>query len=1304
MKKPTRRLLSILLTLTMLLGLLPAMNLTALAANGVEIIRVGDTEVAADDTNVTAPTAFVGQYYELQLSASKSSDSDILTWSNPHTPLPAGLNLDSATGLISGMPEETAYSASYTIKVTNGTDSDSILVSFNCCEEADKPTIDTSALPTGYVGSNYSGKIDFGGMYPFESEISAGTLPPGLEFNKSQGTGAYIRGTPTTAGTYTFTVWVKNAAGETTKEFTMTIGNANVPPSIETTGALDYGVVGKAYSYQLIATGTNTESNPIKWSITSGALPAGLSLDVNTGRISGTPTVAGTGQADIRAMNKAADGITNQAASASVSIAVYGQPAIEARSLPNGTLGQSYSGQAIVTTDATEVAVTSGSLPKGMTLERRGDNWSALSGTPTETGTFNFTVTATRKVGDDLLGTASQEYPLVIDGPAITTASLPNATQNSSYNAQLTCTSVGDLTKTWSVESGNLPAGLSLDGATGVISGTPTGTGKTDFTVWLTVSNYSVDKELSITVDEQPAEVEPPAIVSESQSLPYAVIGREYSHQFTATGTQPITWSVSEGSLPAGLTLNASTGLLSGTPTGSGGQSSFTIEATNINSGGQKQTSSKCFLMQVYAPPAIEEKTLSHGALGQYYSSQSIDTTDATEIAVIGSLPAGMTLERKGDNWSALSGTPAETGTFKFQVTATRKVGDDVIGTASQEYTLVIDGPAITTASLPNATQNSSYNAQLTCTSVGDLTKAWSVAVGNLPDGLSLNGATGVISGTPTVTGTFNFTARLTVSNYSVDKELSITVETQPETTVKPDITGSSALPYAVVGREYSHQFTATGTQPITWSVSEGSSLPDGLSLDAKTGILSGNPTKSSIQDEFYLTAFNSAGSSDSERFYMQVYAPPAIEEKTLPDGKLNISYSPVCFAVENAYDDDTVIMITGGALPKGMSLTSGGYQFYIVGTPTEYGTFTFQVTATRTIGTDVIGTDTRVLTLKIEGPPAAPTFTPPSYTSFMDTLNVNIYCDTPGAVIYFTMDGTDPSTSGSREQYTGEFMIYNSCTIKAIAYKSSTGFYSEIVSAEYTKVDSPAAPTASPEPGNFVGSTAVTLSCATNNTTIYYTTDGSEPVKGSGTSLIYSSPIAISADTTIKARAYLATDLRIYSGVAEFTYTKVEGYSVSGKVASYNPGNATTVQLKQGDAVKYTTTIAATTGSGQVTQSFSIEGVAAGTYDLVVTKAGHLTYTITGVKVESGNVDLTVDTSKAYSTITLLAGNMDGNNAINLQDLNQFRSNFGKAGSSITNSNADIDGNATVNLQDLNVFRSNFGKTTTDCTKPYTE
>ena len=163
---------------------------------------------------------------------------------------------------------------------------------------------------------------------------------------------------------------------------------------------------------------------------------------------------------------------------------------------------------------------------------------------------------------------------------------------------------------------------------------------------------------------------------------------------------------------------------------------------------------------------------------------------------------------------------------------------------------------------------------------------------------------------------------------------------------------------------------------------------------------------------------------------------------------------------------------------------------------------------------------------------------------------------------------------------------------------------------------------------------------------------------------------------------------------------------SVSGKVVSYNGKIDFTVTLYETGTTteKGKVTVTGTGASGQASQDFTLTAVAPGTYDLVVTKPGHLTYTITGVVVGTGNVDLTVDTSKAYSTITLLAGNMDGNNAINLQDLNQFRSNFGKAGSSITNSNADIDGNATVNLQDLNVFRSNFGKTTTDCTKPYTE
>ena len=109
---------------------------------------------------------------------------------------------------------------------------------------------------------------------------------------------------------------------------------------------------------------------------------------------------------------------------------------------------------------------------------------------------------------------------------------------------------------------------------------------------------------------------------------------------------------------------------------------------------------------------------------------------------------------------------------------------------------------------------------------------------------------------------------------------------------------------------------------------------------------------------------------------------------------------------------------------------------------------------------------------------------------------------------------------------------------------------------------------------------------------------------------------------------------------------------SVSGTIKSYNPNNATTIQLMQDGAEKYKTTIGATTGSGQKAQDFTFEAVAKGTYDLVVTKPGHLTYTVKGVVVGDGPLDLTKHSNAAISTITLLCGDIDGNGFINSTDL----------------------------------------------------
>ena len=170
----------------------------------------------------------------------------------------------------------------------------------------------------------------------------------------------------------------------------------------------------------------------------------------------------------------------------------------------------------------------------------------------------------------------------------------------------------------------------------------------------------------------------------------------------------------------------------------------------------------------------------------------------------------------------------------------------------------------------------------------------------------------------------------------------------------------------------------------------------------------------------------------------------------------------------------------------------------------------------------------------------------------------------------------------------------------------------------------------------------------------------------------------------------------------------KAKGVTVSGTVKSYNPNNATTIQLYEAGHAgeeaykKYESTIDPTTDSGQVTQNFTFDTVAAGTYDLVVTKPGHLSYTVKNVEVGDTALDLTTMEGKPYQTITLLAGDVNRDGKINLTDLSIFKNNFGKTGSAVTNRLADITGDGKINLLDLGVFKNNFGKTTSACTVAY--
>ena len=177
--------------------------------------------------------------------------------------------------------------------------------------------------------------------------------------------------------------------------------------------------------------------------------------------------------------------------------------------------------------------------------------------------------------------------------------------------------------------------------------------------------------------------------------------------------------------------------------------------------------------------------------------------------------------------------------------------------------------------------------------------------------------------------------------------------------------------------------------------------------------------------------------------------------------------------------------------------------------------------------------------------------------------------------------------------------------------------------------------------------------------------------------------------------------------GISEHWLTPIPGagagVAVTGKVTSYNPNNPTTVELRQGGAVKYTATIDAATGSSQKEQNFSFNAVAAGTYDLVVTKSAHLKYTVKNVTVGNAPLDLTTMTGKAYQTITLLCGDINGDGSINEDDVSiiRYANNINKSTADADNKLADINGDGSVNEDDVSIVRysSHINKGVTACT-----
>src|SRR5713101_6750442 len=376
----------------------------------------------------------------------------------------------------------------------------------------------------------------------------------------------------TAASTATVTA---TSVSDGTKTATLTINL--VSPPLVTTTVLPSGTVGTAYTTTTLAATGGV--SPYAWSVTVGTLPAGLTLS-SAGAISGTPTAYGTSSFTVQAKDS-----QNFAATANLSIKINPAPvSVTTTSLPNGIVNSSYSATLQSTGGATPItwSVTAGSLPTGLVLAANG----AITGTPTTAGTANFTVQAADS------GTPQQKVTkalsiTVVQQLVVTNNSLPTGAVNSVYSAPLQSTG-GTSPVTWSISVCTLPAGLNLNAATGAITGTPTTAGNSNFTVQATDSGSPqqiATKALMLVIN-------PALAINTASPMPSGFVSTPYSQtlQTNGGGIAPITWSITLGGLPGGLTLTANTGVISGTPTASG-TFNFTVQAAD--SGTPQQTSSK---------------------------------------------------------------------------------------------------------------------------------------------------------------------------------------------------------------------------------------------------------------------------------------------------------------------------------------------------------------------------------------------------------------------------------------------------------------------------------------------------------------------------------------------------------------------------------------------------------------------------------------------------------------------------------------------------------------------------------------
>ncbi len=495
-----------------------------------------------------ASNGFTGVAYSYSVAA--SSTTTAATFSLSAGSLPPGLSLAS-NGAITGTPT-TVGSFSATIAATNlNPTPTTTVVNFNI--SLGPPVFTSGGTANGAVGATYTAGSPLytatatNGPNTF---AAPGGLPAGLTINASTGA---ITGTPTTAATASYNLTAQNS--NTTAILSVSFAISNVAPVITSPGPAA-GQTGVPFSFQITATNA---PNPTGYSATG--LPPGLTVS-SSGLISGTPTTVGSYSPTISASNSTGTG------SLVISMPItLGPPVITSATTASGAVGIVFGGYQITATN-NPTSFTSSGLPPGLTMNAAG----LISGTPTSNGTFSATIGALN--GTLPNGSQTVSFNIAVGIPAITSATTASFLTGQPFSYQIT----GTNGPTGFTATG-LPSGLTVS-ASGLISGTTYQIG--NFTIPLTATNGTGTGNGSLALTTT---LGPPVVTSATTAN--IVVTQAFNYQITA---QNAPTSFNASGLPGGLTVNASSGLISGVPTSTGTFTASVSASNAIGTGSQTVT------------------------------------------------------------------------------------------------------------------------------------------------------------------------------------------------------------------------------------------------------------------------------------------------------------------------------------------------------------------------------------------------------------------------------------------------------------------------------------------------------------------------------------------------------------------------------------------------------------------------------------------------------------------------------------------------------------------------------------------